>query len=97
MRDMIFEDDFPSLKGTEVTRQDCKDNYKFLFGYLFNEKEDYYFHQLIVKQNCLDKVRVREAWTKFKESLNEADIIVNCDWIKDDIKQFEKNLYIAEK
>ena len=46
---------------------------------------------------CISTKRVREAWIKFKESLNEADIIVNCDWIKDDIKQFEKNLYIAEK
>ena len=75
---MAFEDDFPNLK-------DLKDNFTY--------NEDAYVIQDMIKENCLDKVRVREAFEKAiiiaKNSEDENTLFI--------LHLLKHDLYIKEK
>jgi hypothetical protein len=81
---MTFEDDFPSLKGCVSRELDCsnKDHYDMWDALPLVQ----------VEKHCLDKVRVREAWIKFVNSVGLCDEKT----VKAKI-QFQKDLGMEEK
>ena len=62
---MTFEEDFPSLKGKQVSTHDCVNTIVMLKEELMNNNEKgYEYFEKDIQEHCLDKQRVREAIEK---------------------------------
>jgi hypothetical protein len=90
---MTFEDDFPSLKDKVNTRHNG-----------FNtDNIDYWNVEIVdIKENCLDKVRVREAIREARDSsgylgIGEWETDRDIELFNQFLDLFEKKLGIAEK